>query len=195
MGDTPNWLSLLLCYPVISLRVTGYLRLGQVGGDVANPAINPQCLLVDTCPCVVIWGSFYCWLSTWMILVTCLALFIDWCWFFFQGRRMLEVGWSTIRLLPCHIPIHHMFAYVCLCLLVFILVRGPYSDLLELFMCLKKTCISSQTPMESQNNIFTLYRYHSISNKYPKYLDYIAKIVGIEIYPPVMKRRDGKCPT
>lgn len=114
MGDTPNWLSLLLCYPVISLCV-GYLRLGQVGGDVANPAINPQCLLVDTCPCVVIWGSFYCWLSTWMILVTCLALFIDWCCFFLQGRRMLEVGWSTACLLPCHIPIHHMFAYVCLC--------------------------------------------------------------------------------
>lgn len=35
--------------------------------------------------------------------------------FFLQGRRMLEVGWSTTCLLPCHIPIHHMFAYVCLC--------------------------------------------------------------------------------
>ena len=152
MGDTPNWLSLLLCYPVISLRVTGYLRLGQVGGDVANPAINPQCLLVDTCPCVVIWGSFYCWLSTWMILVTCLALFIDWCCFFSQGRRMLEVGWSTIRLHPFATMPYPNTSHVCLCLLMFACVHT----------CSWPMFRSSWTIYVSKKNMYQLTNPHGI---------------------------------
>ena len=76
---------------------------------------------------------------------------LHWLVLFFFPREGACLRWVDqpsvcIRLLPCHIPIHHMFAYVCLCLLVFILVRGPCSDLLELFMCLKKNMYQLTNP-------------------------------------------------
>jgi hypothetical protein len=195
MGDTPNWLSLLLCYPVISLRVTGYLRLGQVGGDVANPAINPQCLLVDTCPCVVIWGSFYCWLSTWMILVTCLALFIDWCWFFFPGKAH---AWGGLLNHPFATMPYPNTSHVCLCLLMFACVHTcswPIFRSSWTIYVSKKKHVSAHKPPWNPKIIYS----HCIGIiRYPINIQniwIIAKIVGIEIYPPVMKRRDGKCPT